>query len=463
MLTYDLTARGRKTMYEYLYEAMKADILSGRLTAGEKLPSKRAFAEHLQVSVKTVENTYEQLLLEGYIRSEEKRGYFVNRLEVKNVSAPAYASFVTRFREEEYLADLTANNIQYDKFPFATWAKIMRQTLTDYDTSLLKTVPFNGVEKLRVAIAEHLYRYRGMHVSPDHIIVGAGTEYLYSRLLQLLGKNAKFGVENPGYRKITKLYDVGGVTWDYVDIDSQGMKVEQLDQKGITVAHVSPEHHFPIGLVMPVGRRQELLRWAAEEPERYIVEDDFDCEFRMVGKPVPSMQSMDRNHRVIYINTFSKTMVPSLRIGYMVLPEKLMERYISTMNFYSCTVSNFEQYTLAAFINKGHFEKHINRLRIHYHDKRDMLLQCIKSSPLFNHVTIKGEDAGLHFLMKIDTELTDEIICQRAAAKGIRIMPLSKYYYHPEKAMQHILVVNYSSLTQEQMTEATQAFNEILG
>ena len=253
MLTYDLTARGRKTMYEYLYEAMKADILSGRLTAGEKLPSKRAFAEHLQVSVKTVENTYEQLLLEGYIRSEEKRGYFVNRLEVKNVSAPAYASFVTRFREKEYLADLTANNIQYDKFPFATWAKIMRQTLTDYDTSLLKTVPFNGVEKLRVAIAEHLYRYRGMHVSPDHIIVGAGTEYLYSRLLQLLGKNAKFGVENPGYRKITKLYDVGGVTWDYVDIDGQGMKVEQLDQKGITVAHVSPEHHFPIGLVMPVG------------------------------------------------------------------------------------------------------------------------------------------------------------------------------------------------------------------
>ena len=157
----------------------------------------------MQVSVKTVENTYEQLLLEGYIRSEEKRGYFVNRLEVKNTAAPAYASFVTRFREEEYLADLTANNIQYDKFPFATWAKIMRQTLTDYDTSLLKTVPFNGVEKLRVAIAEHLYRYRGMQVSPDHIIVGAGTEYLYSRLLQLLGNNAKFGVENPGYRKIT--------------------------------------------------------------------------------------------------------------------------------------------------------------------------------------------------------------------------------------------------------------------
>ena len=302
--------------------------MSGRLTAGEKLPSKRAFAEHLQVSVKTVENTYEQLLLEGYIRSEEKRGYFVNRLEVKNTAAPAYASFVTRFREEEYLADLTANNIQYDKFPFATWAKIMRQTLTDYDTSLLKTVPFNGVEKLRVAIAEHLYRYRGMHVSPDHIIVGAGTEYLYSRLLQLLGKNAKFGVENPGYRKIMKLYDVGGVTWDYVDIDGQGMKVEQLDQKGITVAHVSPEHHFPIGLVMPVGRRQ-LLRWAAEEPRAIswrmisIVSSAWWADLSLPCSPWTATTEL-----------FTSTLFPRpwycpLRIGYGGAAGELMERYIS--------------------------------------------------------------------------------------------------------------------------------------
>ena len=430
MLTYDLTARGRKTMYEYLYEAMKADILSGRLTAGEKLPSKRAFAEHLQVSVKTVENTYEQLLLEGYIRSEEKRGYFVNRLEVKNVSAPAYASFVTRFREEEYLADLTANNIQYDKFPFATWAKIMRQTLTDYDTSLLKTVPFNGVEKLRVAIAEHLYRYRGMHVSPDHIIVGAGTEYLYSRLLQLLGKNAKFGVENPGYRKITKLYDVGGVTWDYVDIDGQGMKVEQLDQKGITVAHVSPEHHFPIGLVMPVGRRQELLRWAAEEPERYIVEDDFDCEFRMVGKPVPSMQSMDRNHRVIYINTFSKTMVPSLRIGYMVLPEKLMERYI-------------------------------RRLLNDYRGQRERICRMFRESPLSQISQIYQDDAGTHFLLHVRTELSDVEIKWAARQRGILVNCLSEYCFADAQKYRGILVIHYSDMADEILQKVIGALEEI--
>ena len=325
MLTYDLDKRGNKTMYEYLYELIKEDIADGKLKADEKLPSKRGLSQHLQISVKTVENAYEQLLLEGYIRSEEKRGYYVNKIAVVTGSAPSYAAPVKRFQEETYLADLTANNIQYDKFPFATWAKVMRETLTDYNTSLLKTVPFNGVLQLREAIADHLNRYRGMQVSADHIIIGAGTEYLYNRLLQLLGPDAKFGVENPGYRKITKIYDENGVDWDYVNIDDKGMKVDELRKKGINVAHVSPEHHFPIGLVMPVARRQELLNWAAEEPGRYIIEDDFDCEFRMQGKPIPSMQSRDRSHRVIYMNTFSKTMVPSLRIGYMVLPEKLME------------------------------------------------------------------------------------------------------------------------------------------
>ena len=335
------------------------------------------------------------------------------------------------------------------------------QILTDYDTSLLKTVPFNGVEKLRVAIAEHLYRYRGMHVSPDHIIVGAGTEYLYSRLLQLLGKNAKFGVENPGYRKITKLYDVGGVTWDYVDIDGQGMKVEQLDQKGITVAHVSPEHHFPIGLVMPVGRRQELLRWAAEEPERYIVEDDFDCEFRMVGKPVPSMQSMDRNHRVIYINTFSKTMVPSLRIGYMVLPEKLMERYISTMNFYSCTVSGFEQYAMAAFLEKGYFERHIRRLLNDYRGQRERICRMFRESPLSQISQIYQDDAGTHFLLHVRTELSDVEIKWAARQRGILVNCLSEYCFADAQKYRGILVIHYSDMADEILQKVIGALEEI--
>ena len=231
MLTYDLDKRGNKTMYEYLYELIKEDIADGKLKADEKLPSKRGLSQHLQISVKTVENAYEQLLLEGYIRSEEKRGYYVNKIAVVTGGAPGYAAPVKRFQEETYLADLTANNIRYDRFPFATWAKVMRETLTDYNTSLLKTVPFNGVLQLREAIADHLNRYRGMQVSADHIIIGAGTEYLYNRLLQLLGSDVKFGVENPGYRKITKIYDENGVDWDYVNIDDKGMKVDEVIER----------------------------------------------------------------------------------------------------------------------------------------------------------------------------------------------------------------------------------------
>lgn len=461
MLTYDLSHRGKKTMYEFLYESMKADILSGRLAGGEKLPSKRGFAEHLRVSVKTVENAYEQLLLEGYIHSEEKKGYFVTPLQTKTGTRSSYASFATRFKEEEYLADLTASNIRYDKFPFSTWAKIMRETLADYDTTLLKVVPFNGAERLRVAIADHLYRFRGMEVSPDHIIVGAGTEYLYSRLVQLLGKDTKFGVENPGYRKITRLYDAAGIRWDYVNIDEKGVRVDQLSRKGITAIHVSPEHQVPIGFAMPVDRRQELLSWAAEEKERYIIEDDFDCEFRMVGRPIPSIQSMDHSNRVIYMNTFSKTMVPSLRMGYMVLPERLMERYISTMNFYSSTVSGLEQYAAASFIEKGYFERHIRRLVKDYRAQREKICRMFRESPLSAVSSIYEDDAGTHFLLHVETSMSDVEIKWAAMQRGILVKCLSEYCFADAEHYRGILVIHYSDMPDEVLQKVVAAFEEI--
>jgi GntR family transcriptional regulator / MocR family aminotransferase len=461
MLTYDMENRNHKPMYEFLYESMRGDILSGRLEAGEKLPSKRAFAEHLSVSVKTVENAYEQLLLEGYIYAEEKRGYFVNALQTGRVVKSSYASFMTRFQEDEYMADLTANNIKYDKFPFSTWAKIIRGTLTDYDTTLLKVVPFNGVEKLRIAIAEHLYHFRGMDVSPDHIIVGAGTEYLYSRLLRLLGTDAKFGVENPGYRNIAKLFDASDANWDYVDIDDKGVRIDQLNDKEITVVHVSPEHQVPIGFTMPIGRRQELLNWAAEEPERYIIEDDFDCEFRLAGKTVPAVQSMDRSNRVIYMNTFSKTMVPSLRMGYMVLPERLMERYISTMNFYSSTVSGLEQYAMARFIEKGYFERHIRRVVNDYKAKREIICRLFRESPLSDISQIYGDDAGTHFLLYVKTSLSDVEIKWAAKERGILVRCLSEYCFANADKYKGILIIHYSDLEEKELRQVIAAFEDI--
>ena len=424
MLTYDLDKRGNKTMYEYLYELIKEDIADGKLKADEKLPSKRGLSQHLQISVKTVENAYEQLLLEGYIRSEEKRGYYVNKIAVVTGGAPGYAAPVKRFQEETYLADLTANNIRYDRFPFATWAKVMRETLTDYNTSLLKTVPFNGVLQLREAIADHLNRYRGMQVSADHIIIGAGTEYLYNRLLQLLGPDVKFGVENPGYRKITKIYDENGVDWDYVNIDDKGMKVDELRMKDINVAHVSPEHHFPIGLVMPVARRQELLNWAAEEPGRYIIEDDYDSEFRYRGKPIPSLQSSDDRGKVIYIGTFSKAIAPAIRVSYMVLPETLLEVYRRDCSFYSCTVSRIDQRILNEFIRDGYFERHLNKMRMRYRAKHDQLLEGLE--PFQKKFRISGEDAGLHLLLTAKGNVTEKELLDAAAAENVKVYGMSE-------------------------------------
>ena len=465
MLTYTFTNIGSDSLYQHLYKCIKNDILQGKLGTGERLPSKRPFAKNLGISVITVENAYEQLIAEGYIYSIPKKGFYISDLKREPLFSHTSKNknIILSKPASAYIADFTNNQTDSQIFPFTIWAKTMREILNENQEQLMINPPCGGILELRTSIASYLQEFRGMHVRPEQIIIGAGTEYLYSLLIQLLGKDLTYGLENPGYPKTAKIYESFHVPYHYIDIDKEGISASSLEDQNISVIHISPSHHFPTGIVMPISRRYELLGWAARKTDRYIIEDDYDSELRLSGKPVPTLQSIDVSDHVIYINTFTKTLASTVRISYMVLPKHLVKAYYAKLQFYSCTVSNFEQYTLAAFINKGHFEKHINRLRIHYHDKRDMLLQCIKSSPLFNHVTIKGEDAGLHFLMKIDTELTDEIICQRAAAKGIRIMPLSKYYYHPEKAMQHILVVNYSSLTQEQMTEATQVFNEILG
>lgn len=480
MLTYSFAGTGSDSLYEHLYKCIRNDILCGNLSIGEKLPSKRNFAKNLGISTITVENAYAQLIAEGYIYSIPKKGYFVSDIHTilpveqmhpfeedngssSSIDSPSMIQKADMEESLHFAVDFTSNQTDSEYFPFSIWSRLIRELLSDSQQKLMINPPCGGILELREAIARHLKDFHGLHVSPEQIIIGAGTEYLYGILIQLLGFDKKYAIEDPGYHKIAKIYNSHNVDCDYIAMDDSGIRISELEEKNIDVIHISPSHQFPTGITMPIGRRYELLGWASKAPSRYIIEDDYDSEFRLTGQPIPTLQSIDVLEKVIYINTFTKTLASTVRISYMVLPKHLVKAYYAKMQFYSCTVSNFEQYTLAAFINKGHFEKHINRLRIHYHDKRDMLLQCIKSSPLSDHVIIKGEDAGLHFLMKIDTELTDEIICQRAAAKGIRIMPLSKYYYHPEKAMQHILVVNYSSLTQEQMAEATQAFNEILG
>lgn len=432
----------------HLYQCIRQDIVDGKLVSGEKLPSKRSFAKNLGLSTITIENAYAQLLSEGYIYSIPKKGFYVSdfknnvikpvRLTTENVKLSSGQS--------DFLADFSSNQTRPENFPFSIWAKLMRETFNTNSPELMTKPPCGGIMGLRQAIATHLEQFRGMHVQPEQIFIGAGTEYLYGLLIQLLGFDKKYAIENPGYEKIAAIYNSYNVAYHYIPMDNNGILVDELEKSEADVVHISPSHHFPTGIVTPISRRYELLGWAAASADRYIIEDDYDSEFRLMGKPIPSMQSMDFSGKVIYINTFTKSLSSTIRISYMILPEHLLKKYYDTLSFYACTVSNFEQYTLAKFIQEGYFEKHINRMRNIYKNTRNVLLDSIKKSPLSSICSISEEDSGLHFLLKIDTELSDSYLIEKGKEYGLRLFFLSQYYYLPNDASSHTLVINYSGM-----------------
>ena len=446
MLTYELKKSPGVPLYEALYRAVRGDILSGKLAAGEKLPSKRALAENLEISKITVEAAYNQLLAEGYITSREKIGYFVETIHRRQEAAAA--RIIGQEKQEPALVDLTANGSA--RFPFSAWSRLQRAVMLDYGEKLLLPMPNRGIPELRQAIADHLAGFRGMKIDPENILIGAGTDFLYNILVQLLGRDKTYALEEPGYDKTRRIYTAAGARCISAPMDEQGVKPEGLEAARVLL--ISPSHHFPTGIVTPVSRRLELLRWAEAEDDRWIIEDDYDSEFRFHAHPMPAMQSLDRRGRVIYLNTFSKSLAPSIRISYMILPEKLMERFRRELSFYSCTVPSFEQYTLARFISGGWFEKHINRMRKYYKTCRNRLVERLENWEYAGKLTIQEKDAGLHFLVKVDTALTDEALVEWCARRGIKVRSLSSYYHGQVPVQdQSCLVVNYSGLREEDL------------
>jgi len=493
MLTYSFADIGSDSLYEHLYKCIKNDIKKGVLEKNEKLPSKRSLAKNLGISVITVENAYAQLLAEGYIYSIAKKGYYVSDIksgyiwdssamenEREKTSIKNGVEHINLVKEKmcdrideefaisqartegRYIADFTKNKMISDMFPFTIWTKLIRQVLSEQQNALMTNPPSGGAMELRRAIAKHLKEFRGMIVAPEQIIVGAGTEYLYGLIIQLLGMDKKYGVEDPGYDKISKIYRCHGVKQDYIGMDEYGVIPSQISEKKIDILHITPSHHFPTGIVMPISRRYELLGWANQDEERYIIEDDYDSELRLNGQPIPALQSIDVSEKVIYINTFTKTLSSTVRISYMVLPEKLLDKFYKTLFFYSCTVSNFEQYTLAKFIDEGCFEKHINRMRKYYSDKRKKLLLAIKKSKLNKYVTVHEEDAGLQFLMEIKTKYSDEEFIRRAAKEGIKMSPLSGFYHLKENRTEHIFVMNYLGVEESNIEKTVEKLCKII-
>ena len=451
MLTYSFSDIGNTSLYEHLYHSIKKDIVSGTLKPQDRLPSKRSFAKHLNISTITIENAYAQLLAEGYIYSLPKKGYYVSditelvyspksdRLPTSSSSNASSSALKQELGQGfssvkktlvSYQVDFASNQTCAERFPFATWMKLMREIMAEKSTELMTNPPGIGIPELRTAIAEHLQQFRGMQVSPEQVIIGAGTEYLYGLLIQLLGREKVYAIENPGYTKIARIYTAQQVTVRHLSMDSSGICMKELEQSDCDILHISPTHHFPTGIVTSINRRNELLNWAAASDDRYIIEDE--------------------------------SLTSTIRISYMVLPPHLMELFQQKLGFYSATVSNFEQYTLAKFLREGYFEKHINRMRKFYRNQRDELLSCIKKSPLSSKVTITEEDAGLHFLLRIQSSLTEEQIQQKAAAKGLRISSLSQFYHGTYEHTVPTFLINYSALRLEQIPIAVELLGQCI-
>ena len=454
MLTYELKKSPGVPLYEALYRCIRKDILSGSLQPGEKLPSKRALAQNLEVSKITVEAAYNQLLAEGYLCSREKMGYFVEAVE--RPSVPKAAAQPRPEPKPEPMLNLTSGGTGH--FPFSVWSRLQREVMLDYGEQLLRPLPHQGIPELRQAIAHHLAAFRGLVADPENILIGAGTDFLYNLLIQLLGRDKTYAVEEPGYGKIRRIYGAGGVKCISAPMDAHGVRPDGL--KDADVLHFSPSHHFPTGLVTPVFRRQELLNWARNRGG-WIIEDDYDSEFRFDAHPMPAMQSLDGS-RVIYMNSFSKTLAPSIRISYLVLPTALMKQFRETLGFYSCTVASFEQYTLARFLSRGHFEKHINRMRKFYKNRRNRVLALLEDSSFSHRLTILEQDAGLHFLLKVDTTLTDVRLTEILEEAGIRISALSSYYHGVAGEDRHLFVVNYADLDETALEQALKALPDYL-
>lgn len=483
MLIYDLGKRGQTPLYEYLYECIREDILRGVLQAGEKLPSKRAMAKDHGIALITVENAYAQLMIEGYVTAKEKSGYFVSAdvaqqgwvgddsseirtrdgktaREGTSIQRSSHEKSSKEKAGEDWLVDFSSSRLKHDAFPFATWTKLMRRVLDDREEAFLEKPESRGVPELREAIAKYLRKAKGLDVTADRIFVGPGTEYLHHLILQLVGSNRIVAVEDPGYKKVGQIYESHGLKCLHVPVDENGLIVDRLWNSNAKLVHLSPSHHFPTGCVMPIGRRRALLDWARTQGA-YLLEDDYDSEFRFDGKPVPTLASLD-DETVIYLNTFTKTLAPSIRIAYMVLPEKLKEQYEEKLSFYSGSVSSFEQYTLAAFIGEGYYERHVNRMRNYYRQQRMKILNALEESPLGSMVSVEEHSAGLHFILRVNAIRDDDAWLKALEKKRIRLQSVASYSYGGQNRYRHQFVIYYSDLEENNLREAFEIMAETM-
>lgn len=460
-----LDAASSAPLYQQIYESLARQIRRGQLRPGERLPGKRAMAAQLAVAVNTVDTAYQMLVAEGYLEARPKSGFFVleytdllpeAQTPPRREEAPEAPPPAPRF-------DLSTGSVDTALFPFRTWGRMQKELLYARP-ELLGHGHRQGDGELRRELAGYLRSYRGVACSPDQIVVGAGVEYLLGLLAQLLrtvSPGSAAAIENPGYDRPRTILENNGVPCRWVDIDASGLSPAALEASGANLCYVTPSHHFPTGVTMPVGRRAQLLRWAAQAPGvRYILEDDYDAEFRFDMRPVPSLQGMSGpSGQVVYLCTFSKSLAPSIRIACMVLPLGLLERYRAAFGSYANTVSRFEQQTLCRFLGEGCFTRHLARMRGVYKGRMERLVQALEEN--FTNIRLQGRHTGLHLLLTLPEGPGEAVMVSAAQAAGVRLRGLSGYYMERrERCPENTVVLGYASLQDRHIPELARVLRE---
>ncbi|WP_054252498.1 PLP-dependent aminotransferase family protein [Neofamilia massiliensis] len=419
----------KAALYLQIYEYFKEKIVSGHFKSGDRLPSKRNLADKLGLSLNTISKAYYLLEEEGFILAVERSGYFVEQLN--NFYPSSYQEDkveVEKEREEtkEILYDFSPYSIDEEKFPYYTFSKIFKEVIDSGAKDVISQSDPLGKWNFRMAISKYLNDSRSLNVKAENIVISSGMEYLYEMLFYIFSKDSVFAVENPGYDILPEMILSRGFSCKPIKVEGDGVSLENLKNSGANILTITPSHQFPTGSIMPISKRLDLLKWASSKDNRYIIEDDYDTEFRYVGRPIDPIKKLDAKDRVIYMGSFSKSLAPSMRVSYMILPDKLMEDLRVNFPFFICPVPAINQLVMTKFLEEGYFQRHLNRMRRNYKKKREALIEKLKAYPQV--LDISGADSGIHIVVEVKTKKDDfeiESLCKKS---GIEIYPLAAYY-----------------------------------
>jgi len=454
-LTFIFNMNSKIPLYHQLYHHIKSEIQSGKISYDTRLPSKRKLSSHLKISLNTIQTAYDQLIEEGYVIPKSRKGYYVCKIDhiIKPETQKDHKLHDIKHKQPVIRYDFLYNGVDMKSFPFSIWRKITKDVINEYDSELFISGDSQGDMNLRACIAEYLHQSRGMNCSSDQIVISSGTEFMYQILIQLFDKENIFGIENPGYEKLNLLFSSNNAGFKAINIDRNGMIPEEIIKSGANILCITPAHQFPSGEIMPINRRAQILNWANESGRRYIIEDDYDSEFKYSGKPVPALHGLDSNGKVIYMGTFSKSLSPALRVSYMVLPESLIKKYAENLSFIVCPVSVIEQKVLYNFIQGGYFERHLNKMRNIYRKKRELLVRNING--LNCGIEIIGADAGLHLLLKINNGMTEAELVFSALQKSLKVYGISNFYSNKSNIDKTpTILIGFATLTDYEISRA---------